>query len=163
MKGELRTIDAFGIVHDCDRTNSVDLSNRFVDEWSLEYDKETGSTRPVISGKVDFVASIQTFKDQCGVDAAVRDLAAGRRSIERLSDDGNHGGDFSRSTEITLMADQVKKAALASMKADEQAKSKGLDPKALRVDGLDLEAYITKEVAARIAAAAPAKEDGGKK
>ena len=158
MKDESRKIDAFGIVRDRDRTNSVDLSNPYVDEWGLEYDKETGSTHPVITGKIDFVESIQTFKDSCGVEAAIRDVAAGRRTQASLADDGKSGGDFTRSSDIIEAYASLKAQAIASAQADEKAKSKGLDPKELKVDGLDLDAYIQKQVAARVAAA-PAEGD----
>ncbi len=159
MKDESRKIDPFGIVHDCNRTNSVDLSYRYVDEWGLEYDKETGSTHPVITGKVDFVEGIQTFKDSCGFEAVMRDVEAGRRTQASLSDDGNHGGDFTRSSDIIEAYSALKAQAVASAQADERARSKGLDPKELKIDGLDLDAYIQKQVAARVAASAPAEGD----
>lgn len=162
MQDGSRKIDSFGIVHDCDRTNSVDLSNPYVEEWGLEYDKETGSTHPVITGKIDFAESIQTFKDSCGVEAAMRDVAAGRRTQSSLADDGNHGGDFTRSSDIIEAYAAMKAQAVASAQADENAKAKGLDPKELKVDGLDLDAYIQKQIAARVAASASAKEGESK-
>lgn len=162
MKDESRTIDAFGIVHDVDRTNSVDLSNPFVPEWGLEYDKETGSTRPVITGKLDFVEAIQTFKDQCGVEAAMRDVATGRRTAASVADDGQHGGDFSRSSDVIESYESMQRQAAASVHADEKAREKGIDPKEIHVDGLDLETYIQKQVSARMAAALPQTE-GDKK
>lgn len=159
MSEESKKIDAFGIVHDCDRRNSVDLSNPYVDEWGLEYDQKTGSTHPVITGKIDFVESIQTFKDSCGFEAAMRDVVAGKRTQASLTDDGNHGGDFTRSSDIIESFAALKAQSILSAQADEKAKSKGLDPKELKVDGLDLDAYIQKQVAARVAAAAPAEGD----
>lgn len=159
MKDESRKIDAFGIVLDCDRTNSVDLSNPYVEEWGLEYDKDTGSTHPVVTGKIDFVEGIQAFKDSCGVEAAMRDVASGRRTQSSLTDDGNHGGDFTRSCDIIEAYAALKSQSILSAQADQKAKAKGLDPKELKVDGLDLDSYIQKQVAARVAAAATAEGD----
>lgn len=144
-------VDAFGIVHNRDFSEPVDLSYPFVNEWGLEYDKDTGSTHPVISGKIDFVESIQCFKDSCGVDAVLRDISCGKVLPSEVADDGSHGGDFSNPTMLSEMSAIVKKAIADSKAADSEAEAKGLDVKAIKVDGLDLDSYIKKQVDARLA------------
>lgn len=151
-------IDAFGIVHDRDFSCPVDASERLVPEWGLELDKTTGNTKPVITGQIDMVEVVQSYKDSCGIEAVKRDLACGRVTPEDLADDGKHGGDFTNPTMLSEMTSIVRQAIADSKAADEEAAKKGLDVKAIKVDGLDLDAYIKQQVEARF----PKKEGDSK-
>ena len=152
MQGEPKRIeiDAFGIVHDRDFSCPVDASERFVPEWGLELDKTTGNTTPVIVGQIDMYESIQSFKDSCGIEAVKRDIACGRVTPEQVADDGKHGGDFTNPTMLSEMTSIVRQAIADSKAADDEAAKKGLDVKANKVDGLDLDAYIKQQVEARL-------------
>lgn len=151
-------IDAFGIVHDRDFSCPVDASEHLIPEWGLELDKTTGYAKPVITGQFDMYESIQSFKDSCGIEAVKRDIACGRVTPEDIADDGKHGGDFTNPTMISEMTSIVRQAIADSKAADEEAAKKGLDVKAIKVDGLDLDAYIKQQVEARL----PQKEGDSK-
>ena len=154
----VHAIDPFGVFYKGDP--GVDLSNPFVDTYELELDKETGSTKVVKGEPIDFVAQIQTFKDQCGVTAMMRDLAAGRALPSQFGDDGKSGGDFSRSTMISEFVGDLVQAELASAKAKADAESKGIDVNEITKDGVDLDAYITKLVNEKLAVAQTAAAAG---
>lgn len=151
-------VDAFGIVRDSViDPHGVDLSNPFVPEYGLELDKETGNTRAVVTGQVNFVEMIQSFASQCGVDAALRDVASGLRSPESLCDDGKHGGDFTRPTMVSAASDYLRAAQDSSSRADSAASDAGLDVEKLH--GSDVEKYLNDLIQSRIDALA--KKEGG--
>ena len=154
----VHAIDPFGVIYKGD--SGVDLSNPYVDTYELELDKETGATKVVKGEPIDFVAQIQTFKDQCGVTAMMRDLAAGRALPSQFADDGKSGGDFTRSTMISEYVGDLVQAELAAAKAKAAAESKGIDVAEITKDGVDLDAYITKLVNEKLAAAQTAAAAG---
>lgn len=155
---EVNSLDPFGIPHrEC---NSVDLSNPFVDTWELVLDTSTGETKAVKGDPINFVEQIQTFKDQCGIEAMRRDIAAGRALPGDFADDGKSGGDFTRSTMISEYVDQLVSAKLEAEKANSAAKDKGIDVDTIVKDGVDVESYIKDLVDKRLAAA-NVKNDGG--
>lgn len=143
-------IDPFGVRYSGD--SGVDLSSPYVDSWELELDPSTGSTHAVKGDCIDFVAQIQTFKDQCGIEAMTRDIAAGRALPSDYADDGAHGGDFTRSTMISEYVGQLVAAEMAAQKAAADSEGKGIETKEILADGADIEAIVTRLVNERMAA-----------
>lgn len=155
MSGQLKetgkiALDPFGVP--ARPRVGVDLSNRYVDTFELELDTSTGETRAVKGDPIDFVAQIQTFKDQCGIEAMRRDIAAGRALPSDYADDGAHGGDFTRPTMISEYVGQLVAAEMAAQKAAAESESKGLETKEILADGADIEAIVTRLVNERMAA-----------
>ena len=151
-------LDPFGIPRR--ESVAVDLSDRFVDTWELELDTSTGNTKAVKGDPIDFVAQIQTFKDQCGIEAMKRDIAAGRALPSDFADDGAHGGDFTRPTMISEYVGQLVAAELAAQKAAADSEAKGIDTKEITADGADIEAIVTRLVNERMAASSASNSKG---
>ena len=157
LKETKNALDPFGIRYKGD--SGVDLSNPYVNTWELELDTTTGETKAVNGEPLDFVAQIQTFKEQCGIEAMKRDIAAGRATPGDFADDGQHGGDFTRSTMVSEYVGQLVQAELKAEKAKNLAERKGLDTSEILKDGADIEAYINKVVSERLAATTQKGDD----
>lgn len=140
-KPEMR-VDPFGIVLPVDRSSfAVDLSDPYVDVLGLELDKETGNTKVVVTGKRNTVEEIQSFKDECGLEAALRDISSGLLNPGSLCDDGKHGGDYSSPTMLAPMSNRLEDTRSASAFADAAARRAGMDLDALHGD--KVEEYIS--------------------
>lgn len=147
-KPEMR-VDPFGIVLPVDRSSySVDLSDPYVDVLGLELDKETGNTNVVVTGKRNTVEEIQSFKDECGLEAALRDISSGLLNPASLCDDGKHGGDFSSPTMLAPMSNRIEETRAASAYADAAARKAGMDLDALHGD--KVEEYLSGLIKAQI-------------
>lgn len=95
---------------------SVDLSKSILDQYTVEVDTATGDSKPVVTGQVDLDALVQTYKDQCGMVAAMNMIKSGMVGPDAFADDGKHGVDCSFPTDINTAA------ALAAM-SDEEAQA----------------------------------------
>nr|CAI9752413.1 hypothetical protein YKEOBPQY_YKEOBPQY_CDS_0001 [Microvirus sp.] len=156
-KPEFR-IDPFGVVLPVDRSDfGVDLSDPYVDVLGLELDKETGNTKVVVTGKRNTVEEIQSFKDDCGLVAAMRDISSGLLDPASLADDGKHGGDFSNPTMLAEMSSRLRQTRSASSEADEASRKAGLDVEALHGD--KVEEYLNNLIKSQLEKFA--KPDGG--
>lgn len=86
-----KKIDAFGIVG-FEPSLGVKADEKFLDQFDIEFDKETGNTKVVKVGKINLVEQIQTYKDDCGLELMKKMLAQGTDPAV-FADDGSHGGD----------------------------------------------------------------------
>lgn len=69
------------------------LSENYIIDLKVNFDPKTGKAIPDESDKKDLVALIQTYKDQCGVEAMKRLIKTGQAQPEDFSDDGKSGMD----------------------------------------------------------------------
>lgn len=152
-------IDAFGhIVTDAQNATATNASDPLLDQYSVELDKETGSTRVVKTDPIDIPQMVKSYEDQCGLEWAKRMIRSGQLSPADLADDGKHGGDFSGSTELNV-AYQAAKAAKAQ--GDQVAAAIGATN---YMSEADLDAYVKAKVAEALQANAPApSSEGGSK
>lgn len=76
----------------------------------LDFDPETGSTKTNEEDQESVYALIQTYADQCGMAYIQKMIANGMLSPEKVSDDGNHGGDST----LPIDANDAYRASLAN-------------------------------------------------
>lgn len=69
------------------------LSENYIIDLKVNFDPKTGKATPDESDKKDLVALIQTYKDQCGVEAMKRLIKTGQAQPEDFADDGKSGMD----------------------------------------------------------------------
>lgn len=87
------------------------LDDRFLIQLKVKFNPETGDTEPDESDVVDLVELIQTYKDQCGVEAAIRLIKNGQATAEQFMDDGKHSADV---TKTPATAQEIANALLQS-------------------------------------------------
>lgn len=81
---------------------------------------EKGAAKVYVERKEDLDAIIQTYKDQCGLEAMITLLKRGQISATALADDGQHSGDGTVPTELGeafLFAQEKKVSGDALLKA----------------------------------------------
>ena len=104
-------VDAFGVVRPV-ATEALKCDKHLLEQYDYVLNKETGVFEVVESGKLDITELIISQKDNCGLNLALLNIARGM-SPEAFRDDGKHGGDFSKGTNLNeayqdkLVADQV--------------------------------------------------------
>lgn len=79
---------------------------------TADLDPKTGSTTPNYKDTVDLEELVQTYRDQCGMDAALRLLKTGQATQADFADDGNHSGETNEDLENIQMVSNA--AILAS-------------------------------------------------
>lgn len=102
------------------------LDARYLIQLKVTFNPETGETEPDESDTIDLVAMIQTYKDQCGMEGALRMLKTGQVTAEALADDGKHGID---ATKLPANAQEVANALLRSTEFKDQFAEKFGIPK----------------------------------
>lgn len=111
----------------------------------LEYDKETGKTKPVYT-EYDLQAEIESRKDEAGFNAMRTLIMQGKAKASDFADDGKHGVD---NTLLPKDPHQAKKLADAqSAKLGKLAASLGVKPgEAISAEHLELllENLVTKK------------------
>lgn len=120
-----------------------DCSNKFLKQYGLELDKETGSTFVVEKDPLDLDAQIQTYKDQCGMELAQLQIKRG------LADPGDFAavpGDYG---DISNLPDNINDAYQEHLKAEDS----GLDLSQFKTNA-DIEAYVKAQVKAQLEAQA---------
>lgn len=112
-------VNCFGVV--CPVVEPIKADDRYLTEYDQVLNKETGQFETVITGKTDLVELIQSFKDQCGIEAMKLAIAKGRDPLF-YADDGKHGLDATGvSTDInvafrkSIEAEEMKKKILADL------------------------------------------------
>ena len=104
-------VDAFGVVRPV-ATEALKCDRHLLEQYDYVLNKETGVFEVVETGKVDITEIINSNKENCGLNLALLNIARGM-SPEAFKDDGKHGGDFSKGTNLNeayqdkLVADQV--------------------------------------------------------
>lgn len=86
-----------------------DSSLRTRDEITVKL-LEDGSTKPIVSGKIDIVDEIQTFKGDAGFEGMRKILRAGQAVPGDFADDGKHSGEDAP-TMLAAAANAVPSAA----------------------------------------------------
>lgn len=66
----------------------------------VSFDKETGSTVPDESERVELQPLIESYKDQCGMEYVQKLIRTGYATPDKFADDGKHGGDASGPTDV---------------------------------------------------------------
>lgn len=120
-------------------------TQRYICDPTVIVDPATGSTKPDYSNKIDLVALIQTYKDQCGMELAKRLIKQGVDPAV-FADDGKHSGDV---TDPTLQSPQaIANAALANAEAVAQIKKAlGLPDNANALSEEQLSTLVGKVIA----------------
>ena len=129
------------------KTEPQDCSNKFLAQFGLELDKETGSTTIVVKDPLDLDAEIQTYKDQCGMELAQLEIKRGLASPEDFAAKPGDYGD------ISTLPDNINDAYRASLDAKQAAK---IDLSQFKTDA-DIEAYVKAQVKAQLEAQAKAQ------
>lgn len=144
-------IDAFGhIVAEEQNALGVEGGEGLLDQYSVELDKETGSTHPVKGDPISIPQLAQSYEDQCGMEWAKRMLRSGQITPQQLADDGRHGGDYSGSTELNVAYRQAK---ASKAQGDQVAAAIGATN---YMSEEDLDAYVKAKVAEALQASQPA-------
>lgn len=154
-----KVIDAFGhIVAEEQNAISVEGGDGLLDQWTVELDKENGSTHPVKGDPISIPELVASYEDQCGMEWARRMLRSGQLTAADLADDGKHGGDYTGSTELNVA---YRQAQAAKARGDKVAAAIGATN---YMTEQDLDAYVKAKVAEALAAAqkAPAPEGESK-
>lgn len=149
-------IDAFGhIVAEEQNGIAVAGGEGLLDQWTVELDKETGSTQPVKGDPISIPELVASYEDQCGMEWARRMLRSGQLTAADLADDGKHGGDYTGTTSINVA---YRQAQAAKAQGDKVAASIGATN---YMSEEDLDAYVKAKVAEVLAASKPATAGEG--
>lgn len=124
-------------------SHSSKVCKKEIAQFDLAFDKETGSTYVEQKDPLDLDAEIQTYKDQCGLDAALLQLKRGLASPEDFAAQPGDYGDTS------MLPDNINDAYQAAQAAEAAAGS--VDLHQFKTDA-DIQAYVDKAVAAQLAA-----------
>lgn len=116
--------------------------NKYI-QLETEFDKETGSTRPVEKA-LDFQKLIESYADMAGVEYMIKQVKLGAVSLSDLADDGKHGFDVSAAPGD--VNDAYQKALYAGSELDKLGKALDLDLGSL--DHEAAEKAITDKIAA---------------
>lgn len=144
-------IDAFGhIVSEEQNSIAVSGGDGLLDQYTVELDKETGTTHPVKGDPISIPELVASYEDQCGMEWARRQLRSGQVTPDMLADDGKHGGDFTGSTELNVA---YRKAQVAKAQGDQVAAAIGATN---YMSEEDLDAYVKAKVAEALQANQPA-------
>ena len=153
-----KVIDAFGhIVEDSQNSLAVPGGDGLLDQYHVELDKETGSTKPVKGDPISIPELVASYEDQCGMEWARRQLRSGQLTPEMLADDGRHGGDYTGSTELNVA---YRQAEAAKANGDQVAKSLGVEG---YMKAEDVDALVKKRVAEIMEAQKAAPVEGDSK
>lgn len=109
------------------------LEDRYLVNLKVKFDPSTGSTEPDESDLVDLEELIQSYKDQCGMEAALKAIKTGMKTIDDFKDDGKHSGEVPRELETAQ--------GRANAALDAQAKTAALADKL----GVPLNAKLTED------------------
>lgn len=109
----------------------------------VTFDPETGSTTPDESNKVDLVALIQTYKDQCGMELAKKLLKNGQADAADFADDGKHS--FELPEDLDTAQGRANAAILARAQAEAFAEKFGV-PAGVNLSEEQLAAIIAKTI-----------------
>lgn len=121
-------ISAFGHKVPAKRVQ-VKADTRTIKQFGVEVDKNTGDTNIVITGELDLVELIQSYKDSCGLEYCQKLIKQGLVSEDAFADDGRHSVDASYPTDIGTLyqmsgVDLVKAFGItADMTSDEITKA----------------------------------------
>lgn len=153
---ETSQLDAFGLKAQPAVGTKFGHVGKVIYESKVIIDKET--LEPVVEvTERDLDHEIQSYKDECGMAFVLKQIAAGRLSVNAIADDGQHGADLTGMPETLNDACQLNIAATeAGIKAAQEAGLKVFSEE-------ELNAYIQQEIAkAQAAKAAQASAEGGK-
>lgn len=92
------------------------LDKRMMVQLKVKFNAETGSTEPDESDTIDLVEMTQTYKDQCGVEAAIRLIKTGQATPSQFADDGKH------SLDLMGVPDNAADLVAACMRSEEAVK-----------------------------------------
>jgi len=144
-------IDAFGVIRPV-TTPALKCDDHILEQYDYSLNKETGAFEVTVSGTVDLSEIINSNKDNCGLNLAMLNIARGA-DPSLYCDDGQHGGDFSKSTNINeAYQDAVKSKEII----DKVAKELGISD--LKGDE-NLDEVIGKAIAKKIGAVQPVVEE----
>lgn len=143
-------IDAFGVPHVMAPSEALKCDEHLIPQYDLVLNKDTGCFETVVTGEVDLTEVIQSNVDNCGLNLALLNISKGVPA-SNFADDGNHGGDFSASTNVN----EAYQAALASKDvAQKAAQDLGIDD---YQNVKNLDEVIAKAVEAKLKAALAAQ------
>lgn len=133
---------------------SMGHNDHVILENNLVIDKET--LQPVVKEtERDLDKEIESYKDECGMEFVLRQIAAGRLSIDQIRDDGKSGQDITGVPETINEASMMKEAAIEyGLKEAAKLGLKTFSEK-------ELNDYIQNELKKAQAKAAEAKSEGG--
>lgn len=148
QKRDYSKVDAFGhpFCQACLPSESQDQGGKII-KYGLEHDKETGNTIPVVAEEIDIAELVNSFKEQTGVEQALRLISSGQATADQFADDGKHGADL---TQIPDYAGDLLRQNIELQAQKELIKEQyGLSDADL--EGKDLEAVIKAAVEKRLA------------
>lgn len=159
-----RLPDAFGVILPVRKKVEKKSSeaNKFIYKYSLEVDEKTHRTTPIVVEKVDICKLVQSYKDECGLEAAMRLIKLGRASPEDFCDDGKHGFDITQVP--TFAGDALKQLEPGIKQADTLKKLLGI-PASVEINSDNLDSivslYVKKKVDETLAASQADNSKGG--
>lgn len=113
---------------------------KYVYENKMVIDEDT--LQPVVAvSQRELDPEIQSCKDECGIAFIMRQVAAGRLSVDAIRDDGQHGYDIEGLPETMNEASMIKEAAISQ--GDKAAADLGL----VNLTEADLQKFIQAEIA----------------
>lgn len=118
------------------------ISQRKLAQFGLELDKETGSTKVVEKDPIDLFELIQSYKDECGMEAAQRLIARGLASPDDFAAQPVDYGDTSQ------LPDNINDAYQQNLKNQQL----GVDLSQFKSTA-DIDAYVTEQVKKELAKA----------
>lgn len=80
-------VNAFGHIVEREEIG-IDCSDHILKQYEVKLDKETGETNIVISGEIDLNEVIQSYKDECGMEMALKMIKTGQVAPDAFADDG---------------------------------------------------------------------------
>lgn len=137
-----RQIDAFGVIQPVRKVPQIAQSpedDALIIHYGLDVDTETHRTIVSVAEKVDLTKLIQSYKDECGVEAALRLIKLGRASPEDFCDDGQHGVDATVFPKF--QGDLLKKLEPGIEQGEELKKELGI-PSSVKVDESNVEELV---------------------
>lgn len=150
VKETQTVVDPFGVIPPKPIKTKAD--KRYLDTYGVELDKATGTTKVVVTGKIDLVEMIQANKDLCGMELVKKMIATGQADPSEFADDGAHGGDFSLGSDPTTVYMAAQEAAARASKASQELAALGLTEEQIKtISGEDLHKLIMDKVNAVMA------------
>lgn len=93
-------IDCFGVIL-THKNEALKCDGHLMPQYDLKINKEKGIFEVTEVDPVDLNEIIQSNKENCGMNLALLNIARGV-APEKYCDDGQHGGDFSGTTNINV-------------------------------------------------------------
>lgn len=152
MPGDVKkVVNCFGIT--VPDVEPLKCDEKYLVEYGQELNKETGQFEFVITGKTDLQELIQSFKEQCGIEAMKLAIAKGRDPLF-YADDGHHNAD------LTGLSTQINEAYRNKINAEEM-KAKILNDLGIDnlPDGFDFEAIIKDAITKKYGVDTPKIEE----